>query len=59
MIIKSYEIKKNTQNFFKYNFYLLYGENVRLKNDIGDIIKISTKQQNLNMNIINFSSSVC
>ena len=45
MIIKSYEIKKNSQNFFKYNFYLLYGENVGLKNDIGDIIKIVTKQK--------------
>ena len=52
MIIKSYEIKKNTQNFFKYNFYLLYGENVGLKNDIRDIIKISTKQKDDKIEIL-------
>ena len=52
MIIKSYEIKKNTQNFFKYNFYLLYGENVGLKNDIGDIIKIATKQKDDKIEIL-------
>ena len=52
MIIKSYEIKKNTQNFFKYNFYLLYGENVGLKNDIRDIIKIATKQKNDKIEIL-------
>jgi len=52
MIIKSYEIKKNTQNFFKYNFYLLYGENVGLKNDIGDIIKITTKQKDDKIEIL-------
>jgi len=52
MIIKSYEIKKNTQNFFKYNFYLLYGENVGLKNDIGNIIKIATKQKDDKIEIL-------
>ena len=52
MIIKSYEIKKNTQNFFKYNYYLLYGENVGLKNDIGDIIKITTKQKDDKIEIL-------
>ena len=52
MIIKSYEIKKNTKNFFKYNFYLLYGENVGLKNDIRDIIKISTKQKDDKIEIL-------
>ena len=52
MIIKSYEIKKNTQNFFKYNFYLLYGENVGLKNDIADIIKIATKQKDDKIEIL-------
>ena len=52
MIIKSYEIKKNTQNFFKYNFYLLYGENAGLKNDIGDIIKITTKQKDDKIEIL-------
>ena len=52
MIIKSYEIKKNTQNFFKYNFYLLYGENAGLKNDIADIIKIATKQKDDKIEIL-------
>lgn len=39
MIIKSYEVKKNSTNFYKYNFYLLYGENVGLKKDIKNIIQ--------------------
>ena len=52
MLIKSYEIKKKTQNFFKYNFYLLYGENVGLKNDIADIIKIATKQKDDKIEIL-------
>ena len=37
MIIKSYEVKKNIENFSKYNFFLLYGENVGLKKDIRDL----------------------
>ena len=46
MIIKSYEIQKNISNFSKYNFFLLYGENVGLKKDISDIIKKVIKQKN-------------
>ena len=34
MIIKSYEVQKNKSNFSKYNFFLLYGENLGLKKDI-------------------------
>ena len=34
MIVKSYEVQKNASNFLKYNFYLLYGENLGLKKDI-------------------------
>ena len=43
MIIKSYEVKKNSINFFKYNFFLLYGENVGLKKDIKETAE---KQRN-------------
>ena len=40
MIIKSYELKKNTQIFLKYNFYLLYGENIGLKNDSLEMLSV-------------------
>jgi len=46
MIVKSYEVQKNASNFLKYNFYLLYGENLGLKKDIRDIIKTAVKQKN-------------
>ena len=46
MIIKSYEVQKNSSNLCKYNFHLLYGENFGLKKDIRDIIKIAVKQKN-------------
>ena len=45
MIIKSYEVQKNSSNLSKYNFHLLYGENFGLKKDIKDIIKIAIKQK--------------
>ena len=57
MIIKSYEVKKNTLNLFKYNFFLLYGENVGLKKDIRDIIKIAIKQKNDNIEILSLHES--
>ena len=34
MIIKSYEILKNSNKFKDFNFFLLYGENEGLKKDI-------------------------
>ena len=49
MIIKSYEVQKNSSNLSKYNFYLLYGENSGLKKDIREIIKMSVKQKNDNI----------
>jgi len=52
MIIKSYEIHKNKSNFLKYNFFLLYGENIGLKKDIRDIIKISVKKKENNMEML-------
>ena len=52
MIIKSYEVKKNTQNFSKYNLCLLYGENFGLKKDIREFIKITIKQEDDNVEIL-------
>ena len=52
MIIKSYEVKNNLENFLKYSLFLLYGENVGLKKDIGDIIKITTKQKDDKIEIL-------
>ena len=45
MIIKSYEVQKNSSYLSKYNFHLLYGENFGLKKDIRTIIKIAIKQK--------------
>ena len=52
MIIKSYEVKKNIQNFSKYNFCLLYGENFGLKKDVCEFIKITIKQKDDNVEIL-------
>jgi len=52
MIIKSYELQKNSSNLPKYNFYLLYGENLGLKKDIRDMIKIAVKQKNDNIEML-------
>jgi len=52
MIIKSYEIQKNSANFSKYNFFLLYGENLGLKKDIKDFVKIKIKQKDDNIELV-------
>ena len=52
MILKSYEIKKYSSNFSKYNFYLSYGENSGLKKDIIDVLKSNIKQKDDNVEII-------
>ena len=52
MIIKSYEVQKNISNLSKCNFYLLYGENVGLKKDIRNIIKIAIEQKDPNIEIL-------
>tara|TARA_B100000029_G_scaffold364270_1_gene357442 strand:- start:4411 stop:5430 length:1020 start_codon:yes stop_codon:yes gene_type:complete len=51
MILKSYEAHKNISNFSKYNFYLLYGENLGLKKDTKEIIKKGLVKQNENVEI--------
>ena len=55
MIIKSYEIKKNIQNFSNHNFYLMYGENVGLKYDIRNFIKKKIKEKNDKIEILSLS----
>ena len=40
MILKSYEIEKKIPNLLKHNLILLYGENIGLKKDIRDKIKV-------------------
>ena len=52
MIIKSYEVQKNKSNFSKYNFFLLYGENLGLKKDIRKFIKAGIEQEGNNTEII-------
>ena len=52
MIIKSYEIQKNFSTFLKYNFYLLYGENNGLKKEIKELIKVSIKQKDSNLELL-------
>ena len=52
MIIKSYEIQKNKLNFLKYNFFLLYGENLGLKKDIRNLIKTEIEKKSKNVEIL-------
>ena len=52
MIIKSYEVKKNKLNLFKYNFFLLYGENLGLKKDIRKFIKSGIENKESNVEIL-------
>ena len=52
MIIKSYEVKKNKLNLLKYNFFLLYGENLGLKKDIRKFIKSEIEKKNNNVEIL-------
>ena len=52
MILKSYELQKNSSNFSKYNLFLLYGENDGLKKDIKESIEIEKKQQDTNIELL-------
>ena len=52
MIVKKYEVQKNKSNFSKYNFFLLYGENLGLKKDIRKFIKTAIEQKNDNVEIL-------
>ena len=52
MIIKSYEVQQNKSNLSKYNFFLLYGENLGLKKDIRKFIKTAIEQKDNNVEIL-------
>ena len=52
MIIKSYEVKKNSQNFLNYNSFLLYGENPGLKKDIKNYIEEVIKKKDDDLEIL-------
>tara|TARA_B100001123_G_scaffold448302_1_gene608716 strand:- start:1624 stop:2646 length:1023 start_codon:yes stop_codon:yes gene_type:complete len=45
MIVKSYEVKKNSKSFLNHSFILLYGENFGLKKDIKEYINNLIKQK--------------
>ena len=52
MIIKKYEVQKNKSNFSKYNFFLLYGENLGLKKDIRKFIETTIAQKSNDVEIL-------
>ena len=45
MIVKSYELQKNSSSFLNSFLFLLYGENFGLKKDIKELIKTRVKQK--------------
>ena len=53
MIVKSYEIQKKNFNFLDYNMSLFYGENVGLKKDIKELVKVSIKKSENNLETVN------
>ena len=52
MIVKSYEMQKHAPNFSKYNFFLLYGENLGLKKDVRKFIKTRIEQEKKDIEIL-------
>ena len=54
MIIKSYEIEKRLPNLSKYNLFLFYGENIGLKKDIRNKIKIGMNEKEVNLEFLSF-----
>ena len=52
MIIKSYQAPSKKSDFFKYNFFLLYGENIGLKKDIRELITTEIKKKSKNLEIL-------
>tara|TARA_Y100000590_G_scaffold422362_1_gene527024 strand:+ start:827 stop:1846 length:1020 start_codon:yes stop_codon:yes gene_type:complete len=57
VLIKSYEVQKNSSNLNKYNFYLLYGENFGLKKDTRDIIKSAVKEKDDKIELLSIYES--
>ena len=54
MITKSYEIEKKPSLYLKYNFFLIYGENIGLKKDIKKKIVNEIKKKNSNIEVLSF-----
>ena len=54
MIFKSYEIQRNSTKLSKYNFFLCYGENFGLKQDIKETIKNSITQKDSEIESLSF-----
>jgi len=52
MIIKSYELKKNSHSFLSHNSFLLYGENSGLKKDIKNYIEEIIKRSDDNLELL-------
>ena len=52
MIIKSYQVPSKKSDFFKYNFFLLYGENIGLKKEIRELITTEKKKKSKNLEIL-------
>ena len=57
MILKSYEIDKKISNLSKYNLFLLYGENIGLKKDIRDKIKIEINKKETSVELLSLNES--
>lgn len=57
MIIKSYEIKKQSSKINQYNLFLLYGENDGLKKEIKESIKKTISQDDLDTEFLTFHES--
>ncbi len=54
MIIKSFEILKKVSNYLNYNLFLLYGENLGLKKEIKDKIKILLNEKDSEIETLSF-----
>ncbi len=54
MIIKSFELKKNSHNINKNNFFLVYGENIGLKKDVKQFIVSELNQKGGDIEISSF-----
>jgi len=57
VILKSYEIERKSTSLLKYSFFLLYGENIGLKKDIRDKIKIEINKKENNTEFLSFDES--
>jgi DNA polymerase-3 subunit delta len=54
MILKSYELQKNSPKLLNYFFFLMYGENFGLKKDIRELIRAKVKQKCENVESLSF-----